>query len=135
MDTLHTIAATTGVGMPGVAATLVAMAATALVMRSSGGKGELPKPPSKERQAELAVLRKGRAPAVRVIENPTFFQKVIGASVISMFASMYIVAPLWLMSSIYLVVMHPMEWWAWIVIGPVVLSAIMPPIASKKLIV
>jgi 2-acylglycerol O-acyltransferase 2 len=59
---------------------------------------------------------------------------VAGGAAASLFSSAYYVVPLWLLSGIWMVLTNPFSMTSFVVVLPIVISAILPPYGSKTLL-
>lgn len=64
--------------------------------------------------------------------NASYFEFVSGALAATFFTSVYILAPLLLLGTPILLVMHPMWWVTWAMLAPLVISALLPAFPSRS---
>eukprot|EP00947_MAST-08B_sp_MAST-8B-sp1_P005545 g5545.t1 len=61
----------------------------------------------------------------------TLFETLSGGLAATIFSSIYVVAPLWLLAAPLLLIFYPWSPSTWVVVVPLVLSAVLPPMPSR----
>jgi hypothetical protein len=97
-------------------------------LRKRGGEDARGSPPARFSNGNEAVP----FTVTKAMPNPSAYEQFVGGIGASCFALVYIVAPIWLLSAVWLLCTAPFAVNTWIIISPIVLSAVLPPVASKQ---